>query len=199
LWYNGGMRKFLGKIKHRLKVLAILVILVASMSFLAWVSDTDGKEYALTWVAVIIAAIAALAALGSLQVTRDSLVLTRTTTRPFLTLEKAEYNPHMPEVVLYICNTGALPGDKVLVEIFFLQSISDMLPITAAIEYPLPSIFPNEEKIVAAVLNPDMVNYINSGEEARIFVTIKYRSLEKECNTRRMLRWPSGREYRQHP
>ncbi len=191
-------------------LLIIVVVGEVILACLIWLSgdwffggsrQTFGplNSYIFIWFSIVIATIAALNSVRASDVASKSLELTRATQRPFLTLAKAEYNPHGPEVILYICNTGALPGDEVLVEIFFLQSISDMLPITGSISYPLPSIFPNEEKILAAVSNPDMVSFINSGAEARIFVTIKYRSIEKECNTRRMLRWPTGREARQHP
>lgn len=198
---------------HKSITIANLAVVVSFgvLAYLIWIFGggrvTFGplNSYFFIWLSIIIAITAALntiiasiIARNSLRVTQRSLELTRATTRPFFTLTKAEYNPHGPEVVLYICNTGALPGNKVLVEIFFLRQIGDKLPITGAIEYPLPSIFPNEEKILAAVSNPGMVNYINSGAEARIFVTIKYRSIEKECNTRRMFRWPTGREARQH-
>lgn len=185
-----------------LAVTIIFGVLITGMLFyLNWAWATYGRDYALSSASLFVAIIVGLAVIYTLKLTRDSLVLPRATTRPFLTLEKAEYDPHMPEVILYVRNTGALPANEVLVESFFMTEIfDDMKPIIiSGIKYPLPSIFPQEEKIMAGVLSKDLVNRINSGSETRIIVKIKYRSTEKECETRRTLRWPTGRETRQHP
>ncbi len=197
------MRKTVDKIRHNWKAILSSVCILAIFSgfyfYINWIWDTQGQNATLSQISLFIAAIVAIVALWSIKITRDSLRLTRAVTRPFLTLEKAEYDPHMPEIILYVCNTGALPGDGVSVEIFFWRLIDDRLLIIGSISHPLPSIFPKEEKILASVINQDMLKYINSGEEARILVSIKYQSIEKECNTRRMLRWPTGKEARQHP
>jgi len=193
--------------RHWLTAIANLAVWVGAgvFSYIIWIFGggrvTFGplSSYFFICLSIVIAITAALNSGIASILASKSLALTRATTRPFLTLEKAEYDPHMPEIILYICNTGALPGDRVSAEIFFMRLIDDRQLITGSISYPLPSIFPKEEKILAAVINNDTVQYINSGEEARILVSIKYQSVEKECNTRRMLRWPTGKEARQHP
>ncbi|MBA7600394.1 hypothetical protein ES703_07444 [subsurface metagenome] len=197
------MKKALNTIKHiwksKLVIVCTLGVFIGISFFLDWVRDKYGQEYALTWVAVFIAAIAAIAALSSLKLTRDSLELTRATTRPFLTLTEAEYSPFFLKVLLHICNTGALPGNEVSIEILLIEP-KDEEGLRKSITKTLPSVFPNEEKRLELEINPEFRNLIDSEVETiRCLVEIKYCWQEKECWTKRIIGWPSEREARQHP
>ncbi len=135
----------------------------------------------------------------SLKTTRESLELTRAATRPFLTLTEAEYSPYFLKVLLRICNTGALPGNEVSIEILLIEP-KDEEGSRKSINKTLPSVFPNEEKRLELEVNPEFRNLIDSEVETiRCLVEIKYCWQEKECWTKRIIGWPSEREARQHP
>lgn len=127
MWYNWGMEKVLIKIKHYWKTLLVIVVIAAGFygfnSFIVWRWDTYGQNDALTWVSLILAFIVAIVALWSLKLTRDSLGLTRATTRPFLNTCQFAINwlrhdgqPTLVNNFIFgFCNTGAFPADKVSV------------------------------------------------------------------------------------
>ena len=103
------------------------------------------------------------------------------------------------KVLLHICNTGALPGNEVSIEILLLEP-KDEEGLRKSITKTLPSVFPNEEKRLELEINPEFRNLIDSEVETiRCLVGIKYCWQEKECWTKRIIGWPSEREARQHP
>ena len=182
------MRKALDKIKHHWKILTILTTYVAICLFLTWVFDKYGPNIALMWVAVIIAAIAAIVALESLRaitkslkLTQDSLKLTRATTRPFLNVSMPNTILFQSELRLVICNTGALPADKVEI-LCTLRTIENEVVIK---EYELPAwnkapsiYFPGDE--VGPIYRWSPADYDFADDSTRgktlIRVTIDYRN-----------------------
>ncbi len=157
------------------------------------------NSYFFICLAIIIATLAALNAGISSIVASKSLELTRATIRLFLTLTEAEYSPFFLKVLLRICNTGALPGNEVSIEILLIEP-KDEEGSRKSINKTLPSVFPNEEKRLELEINPEFRNLIDSEVETiRCLVEIKYCWQEKECWTKRIIGWPSEREARQHP
>jgi len=184
------MRKTLDKIKSNWKVLLITIVaVVAICSFIDWIWDTYGQDYALMWVSLFIAVIVAIVALSSLKITRDSLELTRATTRPFLTLKEADIIAPETLVRLVVKNTGTLPTEngKFKVNIISIQE-PDRPEITLKGEIPL--LFPNDEmglflptdKEIIQIPMPtsDFASLVNSGREIHFRLEMKYRSFEKE-------------------
>ncbi len=207
MWYNDGMGKAPDKSKHNWKVklvtACILGIFIGILFFLNWIWDTYGQEYALTWVAVIIAAIAAIAALESLratrrsleltkeslQTTRESLELTRATTRPFLNVSVPKTILFQSELRLVICNTGALPADKVEI----LCTLCTMENEVVIKEYELPAwnkapsiYFPGDEVGPIYRWSPRDYDFTDDSTRRKnlIRVTIDYRNrLTQEVHT----------------
>jgi len=178
---------------------SILGIFAGIIVYLDWAWDTYGRDYALSLASLFVATAVVIVALWSLKLTRDSLKLTRATTRPFLTLTEAEYSPFFLKVLLRICNTGALPGNEVSIEILLIEP-KDEEGLRKSINKTLPSVFPNEEKRLELEISPEFRNLIDSEVETiRCLVKIKYCWQEKECWTKRIIGWPSEREARQHP
>jgi uncharacterized membrane protein len=115
LWYNVGMKKWQILL---IIVLATGVVVAGVCAFLNWTWNTYGQYYALTWVSIFIAVIVAIVALISLKITRDSLKLTRSTTRPFLTylikdlvLDKSNEN-EKATLRIVVSNKGNLPAEN---------------------------------------------------------------------------------------
>ena len=122
------MGKALDKIKHNWKVKLIIVCILGVFAgfifYIDWIWDTQGQNLALLQISLFIAIIVAIVALWSLKTTRDSLELTRSTTRPFLNLSNTSvdlvtgFQP-APFLQIYfeIDNTGIYPADDVTVKL----------------------------------------------------------------------------------
>lgn len=180
------MRKALDKIKSNWKVLLVtIVVVVAICSFIDWIWDKYGQDYALMWVSLFIAVIVAIVALlsleatrRSLKVTQDSLELTRATTRPFLSITSVVYQPPKTVEIIF-CNTGALPTNSYTSQAIFSQTndfskLNDLNKLSVPVTHEAPPIFPNEKQQWDLYLAQDRADYINSGNEVYLKIDIKY-------------------------
>ena len=189
LWYNDGMRKAFNKIKRNRELLVALGITVALCLFLGWTFDNYGPNIALMWLAVLIAAITAIATLWSLKTTRESLGLSRATQRPFLNVSVPKTILFQSELWLVICNTGALPADKV--EILCTLCTMENEVVIKEYELPIwheaPSIyFPGDEVGPTYCWSPKDYDFTNDSIRGKtlIRVTIDYRNrLTQETHT----------------
>jgi len=149
------MRKTLDKIKSKWKVLLITIVaVVAICSFIDWIWDTYGQDYALMWVSLFIAVIVAIVALWALKITGNSLELTRATQRPFLNVlgitvvwSRNDGSPTpVNYFVIHISNTGIFPANQVSVVLNVSKTDSDNQKHLFVVEREIPSIcFPGEE------------------------------------------------------
>jgi len=185
LWYNGGMRKALDKIRSNWKVLLVTIVaVVAICSFIAWIWDKYGQNYALMWVSLFIAVIVAIVALeslritrGSLKTTRESLELTRATTRPFVTSTQLEVVFHGNEVTIrvLISNKGIHPADNVstTIEQFTRATEDASEQILYSWTSPGSVFFPNEDLVLSRGVYPQHVDLIKN-EKWYVRTTIDY-------------------------
>ncbi len=122
--------------------------------FINWRWNTYGQNDALTWVSLFFTFIIAIVALVSLKITRDSLELTRATTRPFLNVFRIgldwSRNDGTPTPVNYfviqIRNEGISPANQVSVGLSVSKTDRDNQKHLFMVEGETPSIcFPSEE------------------------------------------------------
>lgn len=196
----------------------IILVLEGFFAWLFWVSFngrvTFGplNSYIFIWLSIGIASMAALSSViasfiassslelakGSLKLTRDSLELTRATTRPFLSIAKATFRSISPngksEVKLLLCNTGALPANKVSIELELYQLENEGANETSLgiRKQNLPIFLPKEERGVIFSVAPQIADLVaEKGRQMLQVVRIKYQSVDKECNTFRTYYWPT--------
>jgi hypothetical protein len=125
----------------------------------------------------------------SLNTTRQSLELSRATTRPFLNVSVPKSTLFQSELRLVICNTGALPADKVEI----LCTLRTMENEEVIKEYELPTwnkapsiYFPGDEVGPVYRWTPTECDFANNNmrEKTLIRVTIDYRNrLTQEAHT----------------
>lgn len=153
-------------------------------------------DFIIASIAAVLVGITALLALRSLELTRkslkatrESLDLSRATTRPFLNVSVPNTILFQSELRLVICNTGALPADKVEI----LCTLCTMENEVVIKEYELPTwnkapsiYFPRDE--VGPIYRWSQGDYDFTDGSTRgktlIRVTIDYRNrLTQEAHT----------------
>jgi len=183
------MRKTPDKSRSNWKVLLVTIVaVVAICSFIDWIWDKYGQDYALMWVSLFIAVIVAIVALLSLEATRRSLGLTRTTQRPFLNVEGDVtckiYPKSIGRIIARINNKGVFPAD----EVSTCCEVRRIKNSNAVDRFSLP--FENEKEYYPSYCFPgDHIQYFfekagietEIGDKLEVYITIKYRNkLTKE-------------------
>jgi hypothetical protein len=159
VWYNGGMEKNKTNRLNRIVKLVILGILVTGVLigmivYLNWAWDTYGRDYALSLASLFVATIVGLAVIYTLKLTRDSLELTRKTTRPFLNVDEPvscyKYPASIGRISVNIYNKGVFPAVEVSAccEVRRIRENavdSFLIPLEKGKEYP-SNLFPDENR-----------------------------------------------------
>lgn len=113
-YVTGDMRKVLNWIA-KLFIAVLLVVSAGLIYFIISLWNTQEWDEVLKQIPILIALIATIAALLSLWVARDSLELSRVTTRPFLNI-KVVFLGHgginKVTISIKVENTGNLPAEK---------------------------------------------------------------------------------------
>lgn len=189
------MMKALNKSRSKWKALLVTVVVVVGIClFVDWIWDTYGQDYALTWVALFIAVIVAIVALWSLKMTRESLELTRATTRPFLTSRlgvelgnKPFELGNKPEINTQVRNTGIHPADNVLVTVELCAEPDGPSEEKILKQYTEPRgavFFPNQELWYTMVIDAEDVKSIEAHKTyVRVAIDYQYRLLGTEHKT----------------
>lgn len=196
-----ALSKFVKYLSERSKALLIIVVVVILLSLVISILDILLWKYGIdTWIsmgALIFVALAIAVNINTNFMTQQALNLTESMTRAFLTIKKADYAPFFKAITIQICNTGITPGDKVSVEISLFKPAQNDTPMPGII-VDLPSVFPNEERGMDVSCNTDLLDLINSEADVQISVRINYVTMGKERKTHRIIRFPQGKEIRQH-
>jgi len=200
------MRKALVKIKHHWKTVlyyapavGIMTVILVYLSNIYKSSPNEfftRADFIIASIAAVLVGITALLALRSLELTRksltltrESLELTRATTRPFLNVSVPKTILFQSELRLVICNTGALPADKVEI----LCTLCTMENEVVIKEYELPAwnkapsiYFPGDEVGPIYRWSPRDYDFTDDSTRRKnlIRVTIDYRNrLTQEAHT----------------
>jgi hypothetical protein len=165
-------RLYFNKNRHWITIIGVAVI-----SFLVYLGWKLGIAISF---AVLSIFVSAFFASRSLKLTRDSLELTRATTRPFLTVTRAIYlvYEHNCEIKFLLCNTGPLPAYDISVAFEFKylsQSIenSDARSFLHDIQTQQP-LSPREERECVFTLIPQTQELIVTHAERCLTFTIEY-------------------------
>ena len=164
----------------------IIIIGVAVIAFAVNLGLEAGIAISITF---LLGAAAIFFASRSLKVTQDSLELSRATTRPFLNVSVSETILTQSTLELIICNTGALPADKVEI----LCTLCTMENEVVIKEYELPTwnkapsiYFPGDEVGPTYHWSPRDYDFTDDSTRGKtlIRVTIDYRNrLTQEAHT----------------
>jgi len=215
------LRKLIEWYKRNI-IIAIFTVLIieAIIAYLFWSlggsRQTFGplSSYGLIWLSIAIASIAAITSVfssistrDSLAVTRQSLELTRATTRPFLTFRKVDFFMSLPEseprLQILICNLGSLPATEILVRIGFeyitndgqsIRTDSDVIMALRKIlgsnghpEVKIASLFPKEETFATFFIPSTLPETIAKNKQTLIDIQIEYRFAQIQFKTFRTL------------
>lgn len=185
------MKKALGW-KAILLVAVILAAFVGFIFYMAWIWNTQGQISTLSQISLFVAIIAAIVALWSLKTTRDSLELSRTTTRPFLNIKgnvSRGLNPDINMLIIVIENTGKLPGDDVKVDCsWYIESTELTKQCTLKVEKPGQSIiFPSEkaESMYLVEGKENVDNLTHKGSSVKVTVNYQNKLTGQQHTTRR--------------
>ena len=159
----------------------ITIIGVAVISFLVYLGLKHGIAISFAVLSIVVATFFAS---RSLKLTQDSLELTRITTRPFLNITSAVYQP--PKTLeLIICNTGTLPADSNTFQVIFSQTndfsgTNDINNLSGSVIHESSPIFPGEKQQWDLYLVKDRAEYVNGGNEFYFKIDIIYTYFGKE-------------------
>jgi len=154
----------------------ITIVSIVLFGFLVYLGWKYGIAISFAVLAIVVATFFAS---KSLKVTQDSLALSRSMTRPFLSITNVVYQP--PNIVeIIFCNTGALPSDSNTFQAIFSQTNdfsepNDLNRLSVPINHESPPIFPNEKQQWDLYLTQDSAQYFSSGNEVYLKIDIYYK------------------------
>lgn len=181
----------------------LFAALLAFLLFLSWLWDTNGPDFALALLGMIIAA-------GALLVALSSLELARATTRPFLTylVDKLIFDKNNKvSLRIVVSNTGNLPAEKPLFQLcqVTLRNITGESSIdTDKLRKLIPEpdelkkrlkderkettavYFPGEKRNFTFVFGPNMLREYQKSKCLAMGIIIFYKSMQREYET---VRW----------
>jgi len=121
---------------------------------------------------------------GALKLTRDSLDLTKSMTRPFISIDQIVYQPPGTIEIIF-CNTGVFPPDSNSFQVIFSKNNDFSEPneinkLGIPVTRESPPIFPGNKFQWDIVLDKDSTESINNGNEVYLKIDINYLYDEKE-------------------
>ena len=169
---------------------AIIFILV--VCFAVYLAIVTELAIAFAFISIVIATFFAS---RSLRLTNESLRLTRNTVRPFLSVQPGTVDTRMTSnevtLVFKIKNTGAIPGELVVLDLAFFDGDEVITNDNNSKKYPAlsevhvqPIIFPNADYMVTHTINVSIGFGKQTWEEIKNGnVKIRHRMKYKDMNT----------------